>query len=202
MSLPRDPDRHRRGRAFRRAAPWLACLCAAALGLSGLLSLGCSIEKNYKVLSFFFDGVPDPNAPMKPTRPGGTVDIEQSPTYSAHKPWKEERCEECHTRTLKMGSRDSEVCLKCHAAKMTEHERMHGPVAVGACLWCHNPHNSAYPHLLKGPAREVCAQCHSASMLSAEKAPAHAQENRSCLECHHGHGGDQRFFLREAGEGK
>jgi predicted CXXCH cytochrome family protein len=127
-------------------------------------------------------------------------DIKQSPTYSAHKPWLEEHCEECHTRTLKLGNRDSDLCLKCHANKTAEHENMHGPVAVGACLWCHDPHNSAYASLLKAPAREVCSQCHATATLNAERVPAHAQADRSCLECHDGHGGKERFFLRASGE--
>jgi predicted CXXCH cytochrome family protein len=163
----------------------------------GAVLWACTVtEKNYKVLSFFFDGVPNPGEPTRGPH-GGTIDIQQSPTYSAHKPWLEERCEECHTRTLKMGSRDSDLCLKCHASKLTEHELMHGPVAAGACLWCHNPHNSAYAHLLKAPSREVCTQCHSQSMLSAERVPAHAQPDRACLDCHDGHGGNVRYFLRE-----
>jgi predicted CXXCH cytochrome family protein len=155
------------------------------------------VEKNYKTLSFFFDGVPDPNAIAKVT-PGATmVDIQQSPTYSAHKPWQEERCIECHARTLKMDNRDSDLCLKCHAAKLTEYPNMHGPVAVGACLWCHNPHNSAYAHLLKAPTREVCSQCHTSAQLNVERVPAHADMNSSCTDCHSGHGGSARFFLHD-----
>jgi predicted CXXCH cytochrome family protein len=192
MDEPRDQER-RLGRALPRWGAWPVCV--VILAVCACLLFACSIQKNYKTLSFFFDGVPDPNAPANPTHPGGVPDITQSPTYTAHKPWKEERCEECHTRTLKMGSRDSDLCLKCHAEKTTQYERMHGPVAVGACLWCHNPHNSAYAHLLKAPAREVCSQCHTQAMLSAESVPAHAQADRSCLECHDGHGGSERFFL-------
>jgi len=161
---------------------------------------GCSVEKHYDTLSFFFDGVPDPRAVTR--GPPGTIkgDIRQSPTYSVHKPWAEERCEECHTRTLRMGSRDSGLCLKCHADSTTEHEHMHGPVAVAACLWCHDPHNSAYAALLKAPAQGVCAQCHAASSLNTQRVPEHGQSDRSCLDCHQGHGGRERFFLRAPGE--
>jgi predicted CXXCH cytochrome family protein len=163
-------------------------------GALALAFLGCSIEKNYKTLSFFFDGVPDPNAPSRAAHPGVPSDISQSPTYSAHKPWLEEKCEECHTRTLKLGGRDSDLCMKCHSESLTSHEYMHGPVAVGACLWCHNPHNSANAHLLKLPGRDLCMQCHAQGLLS--NLPAHSDLRRACLECHQGHGGPDRFFLR------
>lgn len=198
MKPRRHGKRQRRVHPRTVSAAWLLVLLVAVNGLMW----ACTVtQKNYKFLSFIFDGVPDPNAPVQTHGPGAKiVDIQQSPTYSAHKPWLEEKCEECHTRTLKMGSRDSDLCLKCHAAKLTEHERMHGPVAVGACLWCHNPHNSAYAHLLKGPAREVCTQCHAPSMLDSQQVPAHADETRSCLECHYGHGGKVRFFLRQGGD--
>jgi predicted CXXCH cytochrome family protein len=176
------------------AAAWLICILAAAAATI-VAQWGCSIDKHYKTLSFFFDGVPDPNAPGRVSGGGAaSTDIQQSPTYSAHKPWKEERCEECHARALKLGGRDSDVCLKCHAEKTTQHEFMHGPVAVGDCLWCHNPHNSAYAHLLKAPARQTCTQCHATSLLDSTRVPEHAQE-RSCLDCHDGHGGNARFFL-------
>jgi predicted CXXCH cytochrome family protein len=159
--------------------------------------ISCSIEKNYKTLSFFFDGVPDPAAKARATRGGGgVVDIKSSPTYSVHKPFKEEACAECHTKRFKLGGQDSALCLKCHEAKTSEHERMHGPVVAVACLWCHTPHESAEAHLMKKPARQVCSQCHEPGVLSSERVAAHADNNRSCLECHFGHGGKAAYFLR------
>ena len=48
-----------------RARGGLRRLAILALALMpATLWLGCSVEKNYKILSFFFDGVPDPNAPV------------------------------------------------------------------------------------------------------------------------------------------
>jgi predicted CXXCH cytochrome family protein len=196
MNHPHGAPRH----GITRARAVVVLCVAAALATGAVWSLwGCSVQKNFKTLNFFFDGVPDPNAPSKgPGSASALVDIQQSPTYSAHKPWVEEKCGDCHTRTLKLGNRDSDICLKCHSAKTSEHETMHGPVAVGACLWCHTPHNSAYASLLKAPAREVCSQCHVPAQLNSQRVPEHAQESRSCIECHDGHGGKERFFLRTA----
>lgn len=190
----------RHGRNRTALARWrLAGVAGVALLLGALavaVVLGCSVEKHHKTLSLFFDGVPDPGAVQEVRAGVVTPDVRKSPTYSAHKPWAEEKCEECHARMVQSGSRDSRVCLKCHADTPAQHANMHGPVAVRACLWCHNPHESAYAHLLKAPARDVCSQCHVAATLPSERVPEHAMPDRACTDCHSGHGGPQRFFLR------
>lgn len=173
-------------------AAWLAAgICLAAVWQ------GCSAKRDYKVLSFFFDGVPDPNAIVSNSAPGGAADIRQSPTFSIHKPYADEKCSECHSgRQVRIGSNDATVCLKCHQEKLAEHPVMHGPVVAGACLWCHNPHQSAYAALFKAAPREVCTQCHTNPAPAPERVPQHADPAASCLDCHFGHGGDQRYFLR------
>lgn len=173
---------------------------AATLGAS-LLWSGCTVTaENYPLLSMFFDGVPDPNAPMGGTDGGKTqVDIRRSPTYTIHKPYAEDKCAECHSSRFRLGRDNSSICLKCHEPVTSEHPRMHGPVAAGACLWCHIPHESAYAHLLRDLSRPVCTQCHVEGLLSSETVPAHADAARECLECHFGHGGDNAKFLREPG---
>lgn len=182
---------HNRSPASRAARLAVgAALCAV-----GAWS-GCSVEKHYEVLSFFFDGVPDPNAPKMQD---GALDgrtLRQSPTYSAHDPFIEERCSDCHQSRFNLGPQDSGICLDCHENATTEQPRMHGPVVAVACLWCHSPHESPYASLLKGPARQVCTTCHEQSMLDTQRVPEHADAERSCLDCHYGHGGMSRYFLR------
>lgn len=156
---------------------------------------GCTVtQENYDLLTFFFDGVPDPNAPMLP---GASLeDIRRSPTYSIHQPFAEDRCAECHERRFDLGPADSGICLKCHEGVPTEQPRMHGPVAAAACLWCHTAHESPYAALMKGSARDVCMSCHDVNLLSAEEVPEHAPEaEQSCLDCHAAHGGTNRYFL-------
>lgn len=170
-----------------------ACLCVLA---SSLVWAGCSIERNYATLSFFFDGVPNPEAKARAAALL-TADMRASATYTLHKPFAEEQCAECHTGKLKITDRDSQMCMKCHADAPTKYVKMHGPVAAAACLWCHSPHESAEAHLLRKPARQVCAQCHDQTLLSAERVPAHADAQVSCLDCHNGHGGPASMFLKE-----
>src|SRR3954463_6769787 len=82
---------HRRWRGSCHLAASLLCLLA--------LFAGCSTEKRYKVLSFFFDGVPNPNAPAAGTgdefaaeRADGAV----RPVAYVHKPYAQNKCNECH----------------------------------------------------------------------------------------------------------
>lgn len=184
--------RTRATRGGGRRWPHTAIGAAAA---AVVLWAGCTVtNENYEVLSFFFDGVPDPNAPMLP---GATAaQIRLSPTYSVHEPFTEDRCADCHGRRFNLTPADSPLCLNCHAEVPNEQPLMHGPVAAVACLWCHTAHESPYPALLKRAPRDVCATCHDAALLSAERVPEHAPEaTESCLDCHAGHGGTTRYFL-------
>ncbi|MBK7404381.1 MAG: hypothetical protein IPJ41_07020 [Phycisphaerales bacterium] len=174
----------------------IGAACAALIPWAG-----CSVEKHYDVLSFFFDGVPDPNAPAL-SKADQLKQMRDSPTYTIHKPFAEDKCEDCHGRRFNLTRQDSSICLKCHEGVPEEQPRVHGPVAAAACLWCHTPHESAYAALLKGPAREVCTACHEPSMLGTEKVPEHAPSDQtSCVECHAGHGGTARYFLKHGGGG-
>lgn len=200
MLMARRPARNRDQSPKRgwRSVARTALVMAAAAAL-----VACSIEKNYEILSFWFDGVPNPKAKARASASGigSQPDARSSPTYSAHRPFVEEQCRECHSKSIRLGSGDSHVCLKCHQEKTTQFPRMHGPVAAAACLWCHSPHDSAYPSLLKSDARALCMQCHEEGMLRVERVPAHADAGRRCLECHQGHGGESAGFLRPGVEG-
>ncbi len=188
-----------RSRAWCRSGRRALAVALAAVACLAVLWPGCSVEKNYRVLSFFFDGVPDPNAPVRRSAGGGLgAGPAQAAIVAVHKPYAEEKCASCHVSRFQLTVNDSALCLKCHGEKPTEYAVMHCPVAAGACLWCHTPHESAYASLLKAPARDVCSQCHVPGTLSTRRTPAHADAARSCLECHSGHGGTRPYFIREA----
>ncbi len=188
------------GRLFRAtlSGPRLAvALVVGAVALTNVWS-GCTVTKsNYKTLSLFFDGVPDPNAPAGAVDPStGVVSVGAS--VSIHPPYAQDNCSECHRARVRMTRNDSGLCMKCHAGKEREYERMHGPVAAQACLWCHHPHESQQKHLMRGTDRVVCSQCHMPELLNAERVPEHADAARGCLECHSGHGGARAFLLRDS----
>jgi predicted CXXCH cytochrome family protein len=171
-----------------------------AIGLSALAVTGCDIEKHYDTLSFFFDGVPDPNA-VEPEAPADRRALTggQSPgARSSHLAYVERRCTDCHGAASRTPFRaggfnqlDQRVCLECHEEETSGYPYVHGPVAIGECLLCHKPHDSPNLHLLVEPPATLCLGCHE---MKAE--PPHDDLERSCLDCHHGHGGDHPYFLR------
>jgi len=171
------------------------------LALPALLLLGCSAQKNYKVLSFFFDGVPDPNAPptvlvSQSGGIGGPVRLMKAKKYQ-HAPYAEKKCQACHTSDQKQltSLAAPQLCLRCHANVVNQYSVMHAPVAVAQCLWCHNPHESDQEHLLKSDVADLCLQCHDRQLLSNDNF-GHRSERALCLNCHTGHGSNQPGLLR------
>jgi len=74
--------------------------CAAALLLLGTIVgwAGCgSPRERYRTLSFFFDGVPDPDAPKVVRTAAATGPaVAAHPIISRHKPYVENKCDLCH----------------------------------------------------------------------------------------------------------
>ena len=162
--------------------------------------VGCSPQRRYEVLSLFFDGVPDPNAPRV------AADVERDAQGNpivrassfAHKPFEDGNCGACHTNTTgSFGDFDKvgdDVCLKCHADVPHAYPRMHGPVALGLCNQCHLPHESSVRPLLRDDPAVMCTTCHVAELLPP--APPDHFTKRNCLDCHGGHGGTEAGLLR------
>lgn len=177
---------------YSRVGPRLLAGIAGILGLCAAGTwLGCSIERDHEMLSFFFDGVPDPHS-------ADYLDgVFAKLPRMKHKPFAEQQCRECHSSGPRVKDLTSSLCLKCHEDRVEEFPRMHGPVAAVACLICHSPHESVYPSLLRAEPYALCTQCHDESLLNTQVVAAHSDPTRSCIECHSGHGGADTFFLHE-----
>lgn len=196
-SIPSRIDRGGVRRVFSAGA-W--CAFAAVLIVIGP---SCSSDpgKNYKVLSFFFDGVPDPNAPQlaEGWEEGATPGAAPKFLSIIHKPYADGQCNACHegdtSRFESFKKLGSDVCMKCHEKVIDQYPIMHGPVAAGECNLCHNPHESSVKHLLNEDAPAVCAQCHINELLPSEP-PEHLDRKRNCFDCHTGHGGEKHGMLR------
>lgn len=170
--------------------------------LGAALYFGCSPEKHYDTLSFFFDGVPDPNAPSIDGFGGATIRIE-------HRPFTDDQCLKCHVNPtdIRIDRNDSSMCLQCHEGIQEQYAFMHGPVAATACLWCHHPHHSAFDNLLRRPSPDLCLTCHGDLMAHRElpdlstdpkQMPinlVHSDLSQDCLACHSGHGGANQAML-------
>ena len=166
---------------------------------------GCSVEKHYELLSFFFDGVPEPLPPEVQglAQGAGGSRLVAGRMVSAHTAYLDRRCAACHGDQANFGftttgfsDLGNEACLRCHDQEAEPPAFLHGPVALGACLVCHDAHASSYPVLLVKPSPALCLDCHGPELQGATSTPVHANLSRDCLECHYGHGGEQRYLLR------
>lgn len=193
-------------RGFRRGA----LLLAMAFGSLA----GCAPERSYKVLSFFFDGVPEPGAERKPKRKvssqyftdTGELHVTKLDSYF-HKPFIENKCNSCHPKEQSQYMAEEtfkKLCgSTCHEhepfnRRLAGHKFLHGPVAVKDCLACHDAHESIQPHLILEAVPKLCYLCHDRDSVASD--PAHRElKDDKCLGCHDPHGGGDRYFLKVGG---
>ena len=181
-------------------------------GVFLIVLVGCDRAARHKVLTFFFEGVPpletDSQAVGTKTPAGESPELvaaKQKATIldsqrgsSTHEPSKE--CDKCH---LEQGGWNQErlaeplpdLCYSCHTDYNAAAGHLHGPIAVGECLFCHEVHQSKYVHLQKAPQPKLCYQCHLAEDI--ESAAYHqGVERQICTECHDPHLGSTRNLLK------
>jgi predicted CXXCH cytochrome family protein len=195
----------------------------ALLLAGGLLLGGCSPVARYRVLSFFFDDVPPPpglppemvrQSPGGPT-PWGTEATAQAPATAQqtaaaapatppvfyHPPYRLRECTACHASESSYQPPASEIdaCGKCHADHVDwrPDDWVHGPVALGRCTLCHEPHKGQYAKLLTAPQPDICFHCHSKDRVLAQT--YHQQGDvTDCSACHDPHSAGNRLLLADS----
>ncbi|MBC8472138.1 MAG: hypothetical protein H8D56_21980 [Planctomycetes bacterium] len=184
----------------------------ALIGLMLLVFLGifvvsCDEVKHHDVLTFFFEGV-GPMQGQLTEEPGDSNFQELSHTrpkqpWFIHQPRKD--CTLCHDKSRQRVFSSQtylikpvpELCYQCHPDYTTSASYVHGPVAVGRCLFCHNPHKSRIEHLLKEPEPQLCYLCHNSD--SMKLIPAHlVKQEFACTDCHNAHTSSIKYLLNEA----
>jgi predicted CXXCH cytochrome family protein len=89
-------------------------------------------------------------------------------------------------------------CFRCHQDKIGEYaqEFIHGPVAGGGCVICHNPHGSQYDKNLHSPQVILCFSCHEDldSELNREFVHEPFAEG-NCVGCHDPHSTANKWVL-------
>lgn len=183
----------------------------ALIGLMLLVFLGifvvsCDEVKHHDALTFFFEGVP----PLHGQLTEELVDSDSQglsrrrpkQPWFTHEPRKD--CSLCHdnSRQRVFSSQTylikpvPELCYQCHVDYTTSASYVHGPVAVGRCLFCHNPHKSRVEHLLIEPEPELCYLCHDIDTVSL--IPAHlVKQQFACTDCHNAHTSSLKYLLNE-----
>ena len=196
--------------ALQRWSGLVLCLVMLAVGL---LCLACSQTTRHDVLSFFFDGVPEPGrardtaGALTGDRTSPAVEpgpVATSKQYYAHTPYRENRCEGCHDPTSGqlIRSLSEGLCLTCHSKLTADARFVHGPVAVADCTACHHFHGAPFPNQLLVDPVATCLNCHDREDLSGgdhhagARLESRSSDQRSCEECHNPHGGSDRFFLK------
>jgi len=185
---------------------WWGVTAALVLGAAAV-HMACAPETRYQVLTFFFDDVPKPGAATQPKSAatqanagrggkGAATQPRRASVSSEHPPFVKQQCNACHDArtgqhvTLALDA----VCRQCHARFLKPFRYVHAPAVSFQCLFCHHPHQSPLPHLLKRPVPTLCFECHEESAIRST--PYHAgQAAKDCTACHNPHGGDNRMFL-------
>lgn len=163
------------------------------------LAYGCGEPTNYKVLSFFFDGVPEPKTEIAGEQAGkagaGRTKEGTVKEFTVHGPYAARLCDGCHARggSNKLLLPVNELCSKCHNIQLNK-KWVHGPLVSGGCMACHNPHSSPYRFLLNSESREFCFYCHSRGDVS--KNPVHQGTDAGCTTCHDAHMSDKKYLLK------
>jgi predicted CXXCH cytochrome family protein len=174
-----------------------ARLAAAALAILVAGALGCSSTTRYRVLNFFFDGVPRPRA-APAALPATAVESTggaRPAGFFEHGPYAAKLCSGCHATGAMntLVAAGDQLCSRCHALRL-DRRYVHGPLASGGCLACHEPHSSPYRHLLVSASDGFCLRCHDRAAL--KPIPGHAGQAEDCTACHDAHMSDRRYLLK------
>jgi len=173
----------------------------------GIFFMSCDEAERYETLTFFFDGVPPPGSTGLQGEPLDSNSLEldqtgQTPAWYVHEPRKD--CTTCHGKRKQRGfssetyliAQEPELCYNCHDDYTISAPFVHGPVAVGQCLFCHNPHKSKIKYLLKEPEPGLCYLCHDVNTI--ELIAAHLPNRlSSCTNCHNPHASSLKALLKE-----
>ena len=144
-----------------------------ALLMAAVLLTACSPQGRYKILSTVLDGVPRPGAEeeaemsqpsaaeVAEALPEGAAFLPERPANYYHAPYQEKMCSDCHDldRGNSLIEEQPALCYQCHDDPAAEYELQHGPVAVGYCTSCHDPHQSDASALLKYKGQALCFSC-------------------------------------------
>ena len=173
-----------------------------------LFTAACSPESRYKVLSFIFDGVPEPdfsdniaevNDSVLTSDSTNILNIAENNKTKVffHQPYLDKDCNSCHSNN-DMGQKiktQPELCYTCHENFEDEYAVIHGPVAGGYCTDCHDPHKSKFPELMLREGKDICLKCHDPQIVESD---IHSLvEINECVSCHNPHGEENTFLLKK-----
>ena len=171
---------------------------AILISLVAGLCVGCDATSRHKVLTFFFDGVPPlrEGAAQAELPSGPAIPVPARPaSFQEHGPYAAKMCNACHGEG--MGNAlvvpANQLCARCHDLKLDK-TYLHGPLASGGCLVCHDPHSSRYRPLLVSESDDFCFHCHDREAVANNE--AHGDIREPCTTCHDAHMSDKKYLLK------
>jgi predicted CXXCH cytochrome family protein len=178
-----------------------------------MLFTSCDPVKRHETLVFFFDGVPPLGSETAEVEEdiltAGSEDEETvrrpRQVVFLHEPY--QQCSRCHgeleqqgfSRQMELAAPVPNLCYECHDDYTESAVVVHGPVALGQCIFCHDPHQSKNEHLVKRPEPELCYFCHDVSVI--ESIDEHQTEALlECTNCHDAHSSENQGLLKNEQE--
>lgn len=128
-------------------------------------------------------------------------------------------CTECHgfenpmknVTSIQSGSTINEDCYRCHVdveKEIRQASVIHGPVAGGNCILCHDPHGSEQKALTREATTTLCVSCHTDRYLLNHPVPGHpmasvqdpldASRPFNCISCHAPHASNNQALFYQA----
>jgi len=132
----------------------------------------------------------------------GNAGNDSGATWGLHEPLK--NCVSCHGDRSEQASAEKpnliapvpKLCYGCHKEYFSPDGWVHGPVATGKCLLCHESHETDNKSLLSKPVPELCYKCHGAESLKS--IANHSDKSyANCNDCHEGHISPGRMLLKQ-----
>jgi predicted CXXCH cytochrome family protein len=139
---------------------------------------GCnSPEQTRRILSIFFDGVPQQeDTTLIASVTDDTLQVSDS------------------IQPGQFVEAQPALCYMCHEDFADKYEFLHGPVAAGYCTVCHHPHFEKNEYLLKHTGQDLCLYCHDSNRIL--KGETHESiGDMNCTECHNPHGGSDKYLF-------
>lgn len=123
-------------------------------------------------------------------------------TFYGHQTSSLAECLSCHggddgsvfSTVVKTGSG---LCYQCHDT-FEEKRYLHGPLAVGECDACHDPHGGIGPNHLHAEEVKLCRSCHGDDEVLGHNGGREALAGGNCSSCHDPHQSNGRFLIRQA----
>ena len=120
-----------------------------------------------------------------------------------HRPHKDYTPEKHNSGSFTMAAKGKELCFICHEnlQKSMTGKFIHGPVAMGDCIACHDPHQSDAKFSMKKPTTSaLCFGCHQQTLVLDQQTTTltgfrdgsknlhfvhvNKKKGRSCKACH------------------